>query len=554
MNAIEARCSSLIVAAALLFLASCATVEPGIEPEPLMMQLSTTTTDNQTDSVLKYSGESAPSGQAEFVTITDSSGNTLFEEAIPPDKQVTVPVQADGKLFVSTRWTDGRTRQEMNIIAPDAMQSVQGGNVLLSLNESTLLYSATTPAASQSPTQDQTTADAVSTGAAKPSPDEITIEDGEGEILYWGFFRDRLEVDATDDTLICTIKWTDGKTTRQEISLTDNQVFYDEWGDYVVFKWDDLARQYSLQTHKETQLMRDLRAAVIDLEAGTFGDKPPTAGVVTGADEPLLEGSDEISYQGFNLGLTFGKWKRFVPSIELGAAWGDGDTSRELAGVNSGWANQGGDSPGGSPGVASVGGTRASLETDYEKQHFSLTLSDKFKLKKDSQASFDYSFLLQRSVRDYRGEVALLAFPDITSTDKQEITEYDLGLGIGLRGRHTFNNKWALSGLIGLDAVYYRGDYDGTHQYDCNLCAPSDQAFTQSTRDKEDGFTWGTRLSARASYHVKTNSELYLGLNYRYQDEAPVLRNRTAPGDPEPYLDTYKLDWQNIHLGFIHRY
>jgi hypothetical protein len=429
------------------------------------------------------------------------------------------------------------------------------GTVTLALNESTLLYSVSTPAPAEAPPRGQSPAAADTASAGKPAPEEITIESGDGEILYWGFFHDRLVIDATDDTMICTIKWPDGRTHRQEISLTENQVFYDEWGEYVNFLWDDLAGQYSLKTHREPGFMRNLRAALIELEAGTFGDRPPTAGVVTGgAEEPLLEGSDEIDYQGFNLGLTFGKWKRFVPSIELGASWGDGDTSRELAGANSGWAFQAGISPGGSPGLASAGGTRASLETDYERQNLSLTMSDKFILMEASQVSIDYTFGLQRSFRNYRGEVAMLAFPDITSSDKQEITEYDAALGIGLRGRHTLPNKWALSGLIGLDAIYYRGIYEGDHLYECSICVPGDQQFTQTTSDKNDGITWGTHLTARASYQVKTNSELYLGLDYRYQDEAPVLQNRVAPGDPEPYLDTNMLDRFSLRLGFNQRY
>jgi len=534
MTAIDARRCSLVFAAVNLLLTSCASTPPPGEPPALQVSYGRTLTG---DSVLKYAGDPAPSGRAEFVTVTDGAGNTLFEEAIPVDKEVTVPMPADGRLIVSTRWTDGRTRQEMALPARD-------GKVTLALNESTLLYSAVTPA----PAGD-------SAGATTQGiPEEITFEDGDGRILYWGFFRSELDIDATDDTIICTIKWPGGKTTRQEISLTENQVFYDDWSDYAIFAWDENARQYSLKSRRQPRLIRSLRAGLVELEAGTFGDTPPTAGVVTGNDVPLLQGSDEIDYRGFNLGLTFSKWKRFVPSIELGMVWGESDTSRELAGANSGWAYQGGNSPGGSPGLASVGGTRASIETDYERQHFSLTLSDKLKLEEVSQVSLDYSLLLLRSVRDYRGEVALLSFPDITGTDRQKLTEHDLGLGLGLRGRRTFHNQWALSGLIGLDALYYRGNYDGTHQYVCGLCAPSDQAFTQSTSDNEDGFTWGTRLAARASYQVKINSELYLSLNYRYQDEAPVLQNRVAPGDPEPNLDTGKLDWSSLRIGFNHKY
>lgn len=550
MNAINARCSSLLFAATALLLSSCAPVSTQEEPRTLQMSGGYTTTGTRMESVLKYAGDPAPSGQAEFATVTDSAGNTLFEEAIPPDKTVTVSLPSDGKLFVSTRWSDGRTQQEMSLPAQGAATPAQGGNVTIKLNEATLLYSVTTlsPAGVDTPE------------AAKPTPEEITVEDVNGEILYWGFHRDVLEIDATDDTMICTIKWSDRKITSQEISLTDNQVFYDESGEYVIFVWDGLARQYSLKTHKEPQFIRNLRAALIELEAGTFGDKPTTAGVVTGgAEEPLLEGSDEIDYQGFNLGLTFGKWKRFVPSIELGAVWGDGDTSRELAGVNSGWAYQGGLSPDNSPGLASMGGTRASLETEYERQIFSLSLSDKFLLQEASQASLDYTLGMQRSMREYRGEAEFLDFPAITSTDRQEITEYDLGLGFGLRGRQTFPNKWALSGLIGVDAIYYRGKYTGNHLYECkddtvSACTPTTQEFSQSTDDKVDGFTWGVHLTAKASYQIKTNGELYLGLDYRYQDEAPVLQNRVAPGDPEPYLDTNMLDRISLRLGFNQRY
>jgi hypothetical protein len=61
-------------------------------------------------------------------------------------------------------------------------------------------------------------------------------------------------------------------------------------------------------------------------------------------------------------------------------------------------------------------------------------------------------------------------------------------------------------------------------------------------------------LTAKASYQIKTNGELYLGLDYRYQDEAPVLQNRVAPGDPEPYLDTNMLDRISLRLGFNQRY
>lgn len=543
MTAIQTRCSSLLLLAVILLISACASMTPESNPQPLQLKWDYTVTGTHTDSVLRYAGDPAPSGAAEFVTVTDGAGNTLFEAEMPPDKAVTVPVPADGKLFVSTRWTEGRTRQEMNLADTGAAAPSADGRITLALNPSTLLYSATTPAPA-----------AADTNASAPAPKEITIADGRGEILYQGDFRDELEIDATDDRMICAITWSDGKTTRQEISLTDNQVFYDDWDSYVVFKWDDLARQYGLLSHRQPQFLRNLRAAFVELESGTFGDTPPTAGVVTGNDVPLLEGADEIDYRGFNLGLTFNKWKGFIPSMQFGMAWGDGDTSRELAGANSGWSYQGGDSPGSSPGLASAGGTRASLETDYERQHFSLTLSDRFKLEKASQASLDYSFFLRRSVRDYRGKVALVAFPDITSTDKQELTEYDLGLGVDLRGRHSFTNKWALSGGLGLDAIYYRGDYDGRHQYVCGLCAPSDQEFSQSTDDKDNGLTWGARLTARASYQFKTNSELYLGLDYRFQDEASVLQNRVAPGDPAPHLDTDKLDWKSLRVGFNHKY
>lgn len=532
MTALTLCRSSLLPALVALLLAGCTTMESG-GPQFQQMGTPSTSPGEQSQSVLRFADDADPSGIAEFVTITDSGTNTLFEEAMPSNGRITVRLPADGKLLISTGWSEGRrTQQELTIpmTETDLLAPRGDGSVTLMFDESTRQFK------------------------IAPIPVNLSIEDTAGEVLYWGWPDDDIKVDATDATMISLIRWSDGSTTRQQISLTEDEVFYDDYGEYVQLAWDDQVQQYKPKTSSRARLLSRLSAAFIELQAGRFGDSPPTTGVVTGADKPLLKGSDEIDYRGLNLGFTFGKWGRLTPSLELGAVRGDDETSRELAGANSGWSYQGGDSPGGSPGLASTGGTRASLETDYAAQNFRLTLSDKFKLRAASQASLDYSLGLQRSVRDYRSEASLIAFPDITSTDRQKITGYDLSLGFGLRGVHTFRDKWALYGLVGLDAIYYRGKYEGDHRYDCNLCAPADQQFTQSTRDKNDGFTWGARLSARASYQVQTHSELYLGLDYHRQNEGPVLQTRVAPSDPEPHLDTGTLDWRSLRLGFNHRY
>jgi hypothetical protein len=214
MIAVDAYRPSSLLAAAAMLLAGCATLQSG-DPQVL-----------RTESVLRFSGDPAPLGEAEFVTITDSAGNTLFERAFPEDRQITVAAPTDGKLFISTRWTEGRTRQEINALESGI---APGGDVTLGLNETSRQYGIKTRSLAEVPMLGQALLGRNSARAAKPQPKGVTVTDGAGRILYTGPAADEIEVIATDGALVITTEWSHGEPTRQEISYTDSEVSSDEW-------------------------------------------------------------------------------------------------------------------------------------------------------------------------------------------------------------------------------------------------------------------------------------------------------------------------------------
>lgn len=552
MRRLDQGCGLSFFAVAVVLLSGCASKGGMTQFDPPALQLENPAPASAEPSVLQYAGDPTASGAAEFATATDSQGNTLFEEALKPDKEVTVTVPADGKLILSTRWTEGRTKQELNVLELDPSLK-PGQNITLSLSESTKRYSIMIPQLSRIPVLGQMLLNPDMAGAAARKPELVIIMDGGGRTLYRGPATKTIDLDATDGELVVSTDWSDGTRTRDEISYQDRDVYADDWDDYVLVSRDDSGR-YALNPSSNAQRGQILVEAVI-LEAGKgrFRDQPPTIGVVTGVDAPLLQGTDDMDTQALNLGVTLSRWGVFVPKLELGTVWGDDTTRREATGINSGWAFQAELSPGNSTGIASAAGTESSLESKYRSLKVSLTLSQQFKDEDDSDAMLDYNFSLLRTLRNYDGTIRLLAFPDVSSDDRLDISEYNLTAGIGVRGRHTFHNNWMLAGGLRLDAVYYRGEYEGDHHYLCDVCAVSDQDFTQTTSDSNNGLTWAAGAMGRIGYRVDKQSELYLGIDYRIQDKTPVLVTRTRPTDDAPHLITDDTGLYNIYLGFKRR-
>jgi hypothetical protein len=74
--------------------------------------------------------------------------------------------------------------------------------------------------------------------------------------------------------------------------------------------------------------------------------------------------------------------------------------------------------------------------------HANWALPHPIKNEKDSEIWGEPTLRYQYSRTKYSGTVSNLAFPDVFSSTDQKITENDFSIGYGLRGTHTFPNRW----------------------------------------------------------------------------------------------------------------
>lgn len=167
-----------------------------------------------------------------------------------------------------------------------------------------------------------------------------------------------------------------------------------------------------------------------------------------------------------------------------------------------------------------------------------------------SSAQLEYRYGFGRSKRSYLGLVALPGLAGTSTSQVQEISEWNLSAGAAIKGRKVVQGKWTLSASLGLDAIYYNADYDGTHEYRCAPCAPADRAFTQVTGDSESGLTWGARMNGTIGYRVDPRSELFAGMNLRYRDDVAMIEPRVTPLDPAPHTTTDDVAGYYVNIGF----
>jgi hypothetical protein len=363
---------------------------------------------------------------------------------------------------------------------------------------------------------------------------------------------------ATGGTLIITTTKPDGSSTRQELKYKTEQVqtYWDSWVD---FRWDPNTKQYVIEG---PQLRSDAEWIIpveFRLEYGQFNDKPVTAGVNVASSAPLLTSPRRLDYTGVELGFPFGTLGQFKPKLELDFKWGNSSTQGSFGGGPNGWVYQGGPvvvagSPmGGYTGVQGSVPSVSSITTDYDSQVIRFVVSRPspfFDQSRISQKFEEYLVYYDRVSRRYNGAVDFPAIVATGSYDNQKVTQYDIGVGAGLVGRHDFGNGFSFLGDARLNGIYYWGDYDGMHHYMCSVCAPATRDFTQSTHDSASGFTWSGFAQGTIAYRLSTRAELSVRFDYDYQNKILALRNHVTPDDlARRFLGAGSAQWYGVSLG-----
>ena len=478
------------------------------------------------------------------VEIKNGAGHYIY--AGPAGKQSANPELSlfDGTLHIKTLWSDNKYTEQTLTHRP-------GRPVSLGWDDTNKQHyviptgkaSARTPAVSTTPPQGY--------------PTRVTVRDENGVILSDG----RADYDDEYDTyvpsgrpgkLFITTEWSEGPPTTQELSYTPGDLRWDDYGYYVYFSGDYRTNQLVIDPPGPGwAYLAALKRPRIELSvgAGRLKQDAPTLGVNVGPDTPLLRGAERIDY--FNIGtkVALGRIGPFYGKIGLDLQWGDETNRSDTASGNRGFVFQGG-ARAGSTGSASATPSVASLETSYNAQKLSFLLEHPLpgvRQTGNSQIKKTDEIFITRTRFKHEGDMRFTAFPSVFAEEDWKVTEYTAGVGVGIAGRHVFNQKFAVSLGANLNALYYHGKYEGSHRYACNVCALVLQDFTQSTGDTKDGFTWGGGLTAGMSYFPRRGTEIGLLGEYQYRDKSVVFQPRITPADPTPHLRT-----DNTHRGALH--
>jgi hypothetical protein len=273
---------------------------------------------------------------------------------------------------------------------------------------------------------------------------------------------------------------------------------------------------------------------------GLVIDKPISLGVYPVTDSAVLRGPTRIDTIALNVGVN-----NFAPSwlpnygFNFSGMDGNRTTSTQVpVGIQSGWVYQIA-APNGSTGISSNGGLNASLKTTFYDINFGFTLpSQAIKDEDSSKIWLDRLAWIRYAKTKYGGMVSIALNPDISSTTDQNLNEYDLGAGIGLRGEHTFPNRFVGSVGIGADLILYHANYSGSQDNICPVCSPAEHNFNISTSDSANRFALGASATAGLSYPVSTNGSLFFKVMYRAEFAAPILVNKISPSNLAPHLST----------------
>ncbi len=285
---------------------------------------------------------------------------------------------------------------------------------------------------------------------------------------------------------------------------------------------------------------------------GLVIDKPISLAVYPMTDSAVLRGPTRIDTIALNVGVS-----NFAPSwlpnygFNFGGMDGNRSTSTQVpVGIQSGWVYQIA-APNGSTGISSNGGLNVNLKTTFYDFNFGFTLPPQaIKDEDSSKIWFDRLAWIRYAKTRYGGMVSIALNPDISSTTEQNIHEYDLGAGIGLRGEHTFPNRFVGSVGIGADLILYHANYSGSQDNTCPVCSPAEQNFNASTSDSANRFAVGASATAGLSYPVSNNAALFFKVTYRAEFAAPILVNKISPSNLAPHLSTGTRQFGSGLFGF----
>ena len=335
--------------------------------------------------------------------------------------------------------------------------------------------------------------------------------------------------------LFITARWADGRETKHELNYTARDVYYDDWGPFVVFYWDVDKKQFVLDPPK-LPLYPVVRALELYAGAGKLKHEAPGIGVNVGPDTRLLQGAESITFNNLGFGLSLGRIGNYAAKLNADFKWGDETTRNENSTGVRGATFQGGLSPAGGTGFATVAPSVASLETKYDAQQLTFTASRPFprlELTDKSRAMIAKVASVARMSLRYDGDMQFPAIPTLFAEENTKVTEWTVGLGLGANGRHYFDNGVSASGGILLSAYYYRGKYEGRHHY----VLPG-QDFRQTTSDRTSGVTWGGSANAALHYRVNRNTEITIRGDYMYRDKSVFVQEKTSPTAAAPHAAT----------------
>jgi hypothetical protein len=137
-----------------------------------------------------------------------------------------------------------------------------------------------------------------------------------------------------------------------------------------------------------------------------------------------------------------------------------------------------------------------------------------------------------RSETEYRGRLASVAFPGISSTTDQEVDENRYRAGAF--GGYRRELAPAVVGLVDAYVDLYYRDADLRSRQE-NLCGapgcPPANTFTANNRDSDSGVTWGAGFRIGLDYSPCEDSVLGVDLGYSYLGATAALRNPTSTID-----------------------
>ena len=521
------RCSLLLVPASSLLSAGCTIFEPGYIESPIL-------------------DRGAPIVVRQPVNVEIQNGAGAYLYAGPAGTIATHPDLSlfDGKLVITMLWTTGETTTQTLLSEP-------GQPVDIAWDERKrefYLKSAPKPAVEAAGPKPAITSGTGTPIGAGRRPTRVTVRDSAGHIVDDGPPDERNEYDAWAPgagKLFVTTTFSEGPPSTQELQFSERQLHWD-WDEdsYAWFDWDPNSQQYVIvdPTQPVGALIRSVKIAA---GKGRYTDRAPSIGVIVGPDSPPLRGANKIDYNNLDFGLSLGKIGVFKTKVELGFLWGDETTRSNDAGGVRGFVFQGG--PNAGTGGASGAPSVSTLKTSYEAQSARFVMDTPFpgsRLTEDSRWHKQDVFSFTRSERRYTGTMQFPALPDVLAEEGWKVTEYTLGAGVGVIGKHTFQNRMSLSGGARLDALYYWGDYSGNHHYSL-----PGRNFTQSTDDSKNGFTWGSVGHVTLSYAPSRQSEFSVRGDVSYRDKSVMLQPLVSPGG-RPFLQARSTHSYGVSVSY----